>query len=283
MIIDAHLHIWDLARAEYSWLRSGELHRSFGFDEIKPTLARLGVTDVILVQAADEAADTELMLEAARAHPEVAGVVAWAPLDRPGELAGYLDRWREDPAVVGIRNLIHNREPGWLLDPERDASLGLLAAAGTSIDFVTSTPAALAELPVIAERHPELRIVLDHLGSPPIGGDRTERMRWRALLERAAANPAMVAKVSGFRSSVGPPDAWTLDDVRWVVDAALEVFGPSRLMYGGDWPVCRTAGGYERVWDAVGVALSGLSGPERDALFGVTARDFYRLERKDSA
>ena len=127
----------------------------------------------MLVQAADTAEDTAAMLEMADRHPIVAGVVGWVPLDRPRDTAGALAAFADKPRIVGIRNLIHTQgDPNWILRPEVDEGLGLLEEAGLPFDFVTSGPAALAHLPVLAQRHPALHIVLDHLGKPPIGLDR---------------------------------------------------------------------------------------------------------------
>jgi L-fuconolactonase len=279
VIVDSHLHVWDLARAEYPWLTedAGPLYRDHAFDEIAPTLRRLGIDGAVLVQASDEAADTALMLDTARRHPEVLGVVAWAPLDRPDLLPGVLAELQEDPLVVGVRVLVHEREPGWLEGAEQDRGLGLLAAAGLPLDFPTTGPAALAELPGIGARHPELSVVIDHLGKPPVGGDAHDRAEWRALLARAAENPRVSAKLSGLYSSVGALDSWTVDGLRPFVEDALDVFGPARLMYGGDWPVARLAGGYERTWDALQQLLAALTPEETALVLGGSAEQVYRI------
>jgi L-fuconolactonase len=265
VIIDAHLHLWDLDRAEYPWLTPeiGDLYRSIAFPEIAPVLRVRGIDGAILVQASDEAADTEVMLAAADAHPQILGVVAWSPLDDPARLAADLERWAEDPRIVGVRNLIHERPPAWLERPVVDEGFAVLAAAGVPFDFVTADPAALAALPGIGARHPDLRIVLDHLGKPPIGGDAGERAEWYGLLAAAARNPLTVAKVSGLYAARGPMDSWTVDAVRPFVEDALDLFGPDRLLYGGDWPISQLAGGYPRTWLAIGEILAPLLPAER--------------------
>jgi L-fuconolactonase len=285
VIIDAHQHVWDLDRADYPWLGPGmgDLHRTVTFEELAPTLGRLGVDGTVLVQAADNAEDTRLMLDVAARHPEVVGVVAWAPLDRPDELPDHLAALRRSPLVVGVRVLIHEREPDWLAQPHVDRGLAELARADLPFDFVTSGPAALAELPGIGARHPDLRIVIDHLGKPPIGQGSAERAAWRSLLADAAANPRTAAKLSGLYSSVGDLADWTVDGVRPFVEDALELFGPDRLLYGGDWPVSLLAGGYERTWAAVTEIVGALSPAERTAILGGTAASVYRLPARRSA
>ncbi|MEO8263407.1 MAG: amidohydrolase family protein [Pseudolysinimonas sp.] len=280
MNVDAHLHVWDPERAEYSWLgpELSPIDRAVPFDEIAPTLARLGVDGVVLVQAADNAADTRLMLDTAAVHPEVVGVVAWVPLDEPDVVPAQLEALRENRLVRGIRNLFHARPLEWATSPPVDRGIALVAAADLTLDFVTGSPVALGDLPAIAERHPGLRLVIDHLGKPPIGGGDDERREWRRLLAAAAANPLTHAKLSGLYASVGALDSWTEEAVRPFVDDALELFGPDRLMWGSDWPIAVLAGGYERVREAIDGLLSSLSDSERGAILGDTARRFYDLD-----
>ena len=280
MIIDAHLHVWDLDRARYPWLTPeiGSLHRSIGFDEIAPVLRERGIDGVVLVQASDEAEDTEVMLATAAEHPEIVGVVAWSPLDDPERLRADLERFAADPLVVGLRNLVHEHPPEWLDRPEVEEGFAALAAFGVPLDFPTAAPAALAALPGIGARHPDLRIVIDHLGKPPIGGDADERAAWHRLIAECARNPFTVAKVSGLYAARGPLDAWTVDAVRPFVNDALDLFGPERLMYGGDWPIADLAGGYARTWAALGEILGGLTPTEHDAVFADTARRVYGLD-----
>ncbi|MET4638341.1 amidohydrolase family protein [Mycetocola sp. 2940] len=280
MIIDAHQHVWDIDRARYDWMGSGlgEINRTVEFHELAPTLERLGVGGTVLVQAADNAADTDLMLDVASREPLVRAVVAWAPLDDPAALEARLEWLLARPVVAGVRVLVHERKPRWLERPDMDRGLTLLAESGLAFDFPTSGFAALAELPRIEARHPGLRVVIDHLGKPPIGGTSDDRAVWRRLLAVAAANPLMHAKLSGLYSSVGPVGSWTVEGLRPFVYDALDLFGADRLMYGGDWPLALLAGGYERMWDALQTVLAELSAHERDAILGGTAAHFYRID-----
>ena len=279
MIIDAHVHVWDLERAEYPWMDAGlgDLHRTIGFDEILPTLQREGIQGAVLVQASDEAADTEVMRSAAARHPEILGIVAWSPLDEPARFASDLERFADDPVVVGVRNLVHEHPAAWLDRPEVEQGFAELARHNLPLDFPTATPAALAALPGIGARHPDLTIVIDHLGKPPLGGTPAERDEWHRLLSECARNPRTVAKVSGLYSANGPLDSWTTPELVGYVDDAVQLFGPSRLLYGGDWPIAQLAGGYERSWRAVGQSLEGLSDAERGQVLGGTAQRVYSL------
>jgi len=279
MIIDAHLHIWDPTRADYPWFGPwmGDLERPIGFPEIAPQLAARGIGGAVLVQAADDARDTRNMLEAADAEACVLGVVAYSPLDDAVRLAADLESYAADPRVVGIRNLIHEHDRAWLDRPEIETGLALLARAQMPLDFPVNDPAALRQLAGIARRHPELPLVLDHLGHPPIGLPPAAHEEWRELVAACAAAPNVTAKLSGLYSATGDLAAWTTDGIRPFVDDALDLFGPDRLIYGGDWPISELAGGYPRTWAAVGELLEPLSPAEREAILGGTATRVYAL------
>ena len=279
VVIDAHQHVWDPSRARYDWLgrEADELNRAIGFDELRPALRATGVQATVLVQAADNDEDTRLMIDTADRHPEIAAIVAYVPLDRPAEAERRLAELREDPRVVGVRNLIHDiPDPDWLLRPEVDDGLGVLEDAGVAFDLVAVLPRHLEHAETIAARHPRLRMVIDHLAKPPIGLD--EREPWWSLIERAAASPQVFAKVSGLYSAAGDPAAWTTDAVRPFLQRAVEVFGADRLMYGGDWPISIPAGGYERVFAGLTELIGELGEAERRAVMGGTARRFYGID-----
>lgn len=275
MIIDTHLHVWDLDRSPYSWIDRDvpPFNRTYTFDEVAPQLAENGVDAVILVQADDDDRDTDHMLEVAAARPEVVGVVAYVPLERPAEAAVRLEELLKNPYVVGIRNLTHDREdPDWVLRPDVDETLGLIERAGLPWDHVSVLPRHLEHVATISERHPDLRIVIDHLAKPPIG--EASREPWWSLIEVAAQNPLVHAKVSGLYPGADPA-SWTVEGLRPFVDRTLEVFGPSRLMYGGDWPVSVSAGGYEPVLAGLRKVLGALPADEADAVRHETARRTY--------
>lgn len=277
-IIDAHQHVWDPTRARYDWLTDelAPINRTIGFDELLPSLRRAGVQATVLVQSADNDEDTELMLETAAAHPEIAAIVVYVPLDRPEEAAGRLAQLRRNPLVVGVRNLIHDiPDPDWLLRPEVDEGLGVLEDAGVTFDLVSVLPRHLELVPILVKRHPRLKIVIDHLSKPPIG--LPEREPWWQLIARAAEAPLVHAKVSGLYSATAQSSSWTPDAVRPYFDRALEVFGADRLMYGGDWPISVLSGGYDRVWDGLSVLFSELDAHDRQAVLGGTAERFYGI------
>ncbi|MFI5782320.1 amidohydrolase family protein [Nocardia sp. NPDC051570] len=280
MTVDAHVHVWDITgekfQVEYDWLSetSEVLFRTYTLDDLAPRLDTQGVDALVLVQASDSLAENAALLDAAAHAPRPAAVVGWLPLHRPGEVADELDRW----PLAGVRHMIHrDPDPKWLLRTEVSESLDLLARAGLSFDAVAECPDLLAQVPLIAAAHPSLTVVLDHLGKPPIavGGWQP----WADLLTDAASQPNVVAKISGLATVSA--SGHTAAGWQPYVDHALTVFGPNRLMVGGDWPFTLTAASYSTVWQATLGTLSDLTGDERAAVLGETASRIYRIPRDE--
>ncbi|GAA2207875.1 amidohydrolase family protein [Nonomuraea monospora] len=279
-VIDAHQHFWNLETGSYPWLTpdSGPIFRTFEPAELVPQLAAAGVDRTVLVQSMDSYADTDAMLAQADAYDVIGAVVGWVPLLRPEEAAQALERYRRHPRFAGIRHLIHDEpDPDWVLQEPVIEGLKLLADAGVPFDVVAVLPRHLEHVPVLAERVPGLRMVIDHLAKPPIRDKGWEP--WASLLARAAECPGVYAKVSGLNTAADAA-TWTGEDLRPYVEHALELFGPGRLMFGSDWPVATLAGDYAKVWRETQVALSGLGDAERAMVLGGTAAHFYRMEER---
>jgi L-fuconolactonase len=269
--------VWDLEKGVYSWLTPefGSLNRTFEFEELAPTLAHCGVGHVVLVQAADTFEDTRAMLEVARQAPQVVGIVAWAPLEDPRATADVVTQYSETRGVVGVRHLMHNElDEDWVVQGCVLDSLGHVAAAGLTFDVVAVNPRHLSHVPVIAERHPSLRIIIDHLAKPPIKTRELEP--WQRLLTDAARYPNVYAKISGLNTAADP-ETWTAADLQPYIDISLGIFGADRLMFGSDWPVATLAGDYVKVVDETRNALETLTHDEQAWIWGRTARRVYRL------
>lgn len=280
-LIDSHVHVWDLDGGgpfgvRYPWLgpELPTLNRTFRLDELAPQLTAAGIDGLVLVQAADSAAETAELLRVAAESPVPARVVGWLPLADPDATALALQELRDPTALTGVRHLIHDEpDPRWLLRDDVAAGLRLLGEAGLTFDAVAERPDLLALVPVIARRHPDLTIVLDHLGKPDIAGSGWQP--WAELITGAAAEPNVVAKISGLGtvSAAG----WTAEQWRPYVDHAVQSFGADRLMLGGDWPVATLAGDYRRTWAATLAVIDGLAPAEQAAVRGGTARRVYRF------
>jgi L-fuconolactonase len=279
--IDAHHHLWDLSRG-YDWLDEPSLspiRRSYGLADLESVTAAAGVDRTVLVEAGRcDTGEAAEFLALAQGSELIAGVVAWASLtdpDLPAVLAGY----RELPGsgkLVGIRDQVQGRaDPDFLDRPDVQRGLSTIASA----DLVNELVVRSDQLPSAARAAlvlPESVFVLDHLGKPSVKDGAAGLERWIADVKGFAAQPNTVAKISGLVTEADWA-AWTIDDLRPFVDAALELFGPSRLMAGSDWPVCEVAASYGDVFGTVRELLSELSRDERDAVFGGTAVRVYGL------
>jgi len=278
LIVDTHLHLWNLDRVAYPWLTPdfGPICRTFDPPELAPQLSPAGVTSTVLVQAANSYADTEYMFEKALMYRWIRGVVGWVPLLLPDVAGRAIERYRRNPLFRGVRHLIHNEaDPRWLLQPRVIEGLKLLAAAALPFDVVATLPEHLKCIPVISEQVPELRMVIDHLGQPPVA---TRSLgTWATDMLAAAANPNVYAKISGLGTASGNWDGWQAEDLRPYVEFAVGLFGPGRCMCGGDWPVSVLAGGYVKAWTAYRALLSDLPDGDRARILAGTAIEFYRL------
>ncbi|MFE7568937.1 amidohydrolase family protein [Streptomyces sp. NPDC057539] len=278
-MIDAHHHIWDLSVRDQDWITGpamAPLRRNFTLAELAAETRTAHVSATVLVQTIGVPEETPEFLAAADGSDLVAGVVGWTDLTAPG-VADTLAALRELPGgdrLVGIRHQVQGEpDPEWLLRPDVRRGLAAVAAAGLVYDLVIlehQLPAAVQA----AELLPGLTFVLDHLGKPPIAGGATEP--WAGLVGELAARPNTVCKLSGMVTEAAW-DSWTAEGLRPYADTVLDAFGPERLMFGSDWPVCRLAATYGEVLDAARTVTDGLSEDERDAVFRETARRVYAL------
>ena len=279
--IDAHLHLWDLELGDYAWLgpQHGTLFATFTAEAAHAELAHAGFDSAVLVQAEDSTRDTEFLLHTAAWHPWVTGVVGWVPLDDPAAAERQLDLWSENSVLCGIRHLVHNDpRDGFLALPAVRRCLALVAQRGLAFDVPDAWPRHLDAVAALAGGLPELTVVVDHLGKPPRG--QAGYPQWREALARAAAHDNTVAKLSGLRM---PETDYSVSALRPTWDTALELFGPSRLMYGGDWPMSVPDGGYEPTWQVLAELIGELSPHEQTAVLAGTARSAYHLPKDQTA
>ena len=276
MMIDAHQHFWRIARGDYFWLKPdmAEIHRDFEADDLKPKLERHGIAKTILVQAAATEAETVYMIEAAKGAGFVAGVVGWVDFeagDSPERIAAFA----REPLIKGFRPMMQDLpDAAWMLQEKLTPAFRALVANKLRFDALVK-PHLLEGLIKLVRRHPGLPVVIDHGAKPKIatwqtGG--TEFKKWRDEMA-VLASLGCACKLSGLVSEAGP--RWRAGDLAPYADALVEIFTPSRLMWGSDWPVSRLARGYNAWRDAVLHLLRGLSAVEQADVLGGTAARFY--------
>jgi len=279
VIIDAHHHFWDPATADYPWLTGPlePIRRRFGPDDLRPELEANGVAGTILVQTRSSLAETGEFLESAARTRFIVGVVGWVDVTDPG-IRDVLRELRLHPGgqrLVGIRHQVHDEpDPDWLRRDDVRRGLHEVQQAGLAYDLLVrprELPAALDTVRAL----PLLRFVIDHIAKPPIASGELEP--WASLIAPFGELPNAWCKVSGMVTEANREKGWTVDDLKPYVDHVLDVFGPERLLFGSDWPVCLVAASYERVLGATIELFSGLTDEQRSEIFGGTARRCYRL------
>ena len=278
MIVDAHHHFWDPARADYPWLTDelASIRRPFTPDDLAPLLKATGVDATVLVQTRSSLDETREFLATAAATPFIRGVVGWVDLTDPG-VGDTIAALRAGPGgdrLVGIRHQAHDEpDPDWLLRDDVGRGIRAVRDAGLVYDLLVrprELPAALT----LARREPETRFVIDHIAKPPIR--RGALQPWADRIGAFATLEHVACKVSGMVTEADW-QRWQPADVSPYVDHILEVFGPRRLVFGSDWPVCLLAAGYEHVIGLARETLGGLDEDDMAAVFGGTAAEVYRL------
>ncbi len=272
--IDSHQHFWRLERGDYGWLSPAlePIYRDYLPADLEPQLARAGIGSTILVQAAPTVAETRYLLELAQQHAFIAGVVGWVDFDKP-DAPEIIDALAHDAKLVGLRPMIQDiPDPLWMLSPE----LGPAFDAMIDHDLVF-----------------DALVLPRHLRSPAASLPRNTRScawwwttapsrRCVAVISRSgrqaspsiAASTQAVCKVSGLVTEAGSANPAVLAAC---VDHLVSVFGPQRLMWGSDWPVCELVCSYEEWYQASEMLLVTLAAPEREQIYSGTARETYGI------
>lgn len=278
-VVDAHHHFWDLSVRDQDWITGpalAPLRRDFTLADLEPEARAAGVSATVVVQTVTVAEETPEFLAIAHGSDLVAGVVGWTDLTAP-DVADTLAALRALPGgdrLVGIRHQVQGEpDPEWLLRPDVQRGLAAVEAEGLVYDLVVQ----VSQLPAATKAAgllPGLTFVLDHLGKPPIASGAIQP--WADHVEALAARPNTVCKLSGMVTEASW-DSWTPNGLRPYADTVLSAFGPTRLMFGSDWPVSRLAASYTEVLDAARTVTDGLTEAERTEVFSTTARRVYGL------
>jgi L-fuconolactonase len=271
-VIDAHHHLVFPERVGYPDIARAmpEIHRTFAAEDLAPLLSEAGVDGTIVVQAANDLAETALLLEQARQHEWIRGVVGWVPLDDP-VLTSEAVADVGDPMLRGVRYLLHREsDPRWLSTPARLDALRVLAENSLVFDVLTLAKGHLDNVPTVIEEVPELTLVIDHLGSPYVRGGRWEP--WASLMSAAAQHERCFVKYS----SLDPIDG-SIEQHRPYVEHVFTEFGAERVMWASNWPATRLGESYRQMLDDARSLLPRGAEPMTDAVFGDNARRIYSL------
>lgn len=273
MLIDAHQHFWRIGQNDCAWPGADmpSIHRDFEIAELEILARPLGIDGSVLVQSQPSDADTDYLLALAADAPFVKAVVGWGDLKHaraPERLAALAAR----PKLRGLRPMLQGLPADdWILDPAVEPAIAAMIAHDLRFDALVFTR-HLPHLRAFAERHPALKIVIDHAAKPPIAAGEIDV--WKAEIAAIARCGNVWCKLSGLLTEMQPgqdPRAIT-PYVAHLVDA----FGPARLMWGSDWPVLNLVSDYA-AWFHLAHEICGWREDERAAIFGANAARFYRL------
>jgi L-fuconolactonase len=274
MRIDAHHHFWRYTATEYGWIDDAmaSIRRDFLPGDLEAEIRPAGIDAVISVQARQTLAETEWLLETAAAHPWIAGVVGWLPLADPA-IAAILERFSANPWLKGVRHVLQAEPDPFIENAAFNFGLSQLRAFNLTYDILIlhhQLPAAIR----LVDRHPNQVFVLDHIAKPSIRAGKIQP--WKDDLTEIARRSNVFCKLSGVVTEADYA-AWTYEQISPYLHAALTAFGPSRLLFGSDWPVCRVATTYSNWVRTVESFAQQLSTEERGALFHRNAVQAYRL------
>jgi len=280
--VDAHHHLWRLGGAlDYGWLDGPGLEpirRTFSPEDLLPRLQDEAIDRSIFVQTLADLDETRWALEQTTLYPFIAGVVGWVDL-RSHDCRRQVEEFRQHPRFVGVRHVVHDEpDVDFIVRPETIRGLRVLESLSIPYDLLLRVE-HLHHVPTLAKNLPNLPMVIDHLAKPFIKARRIEG--WLELIREASRCPNVSCKLSGMVTEADHR-SWTVEDLRPYVETALDLFGPARLMFGSDWPVCELAASYGQVHRSLRGLLQDLSASENAAIFGMTAAKFYQLPADES-
>jgi L-fuconolactonase len=275
MRVDAHQHFWQYTDEEFGWINEpmAAIRRDFLPADLLPSLDEAGIAATVAVQARQSLAETEWLLELADAQSRIAGVVGWVPLVDPN-VEQTLERLSANPKLRGVRHVLQGETDEYMAREDFHADIALLQQYSLTYDVLIlerQLPAAVR----FVDKHPNQPFVLDHIAKPLIAAHQLEP--WRTQIRELARRSHVSCKLSGMVTEADF-NRWTVEDLRPYAETALEAFGPERLLFGSDWPVCTVASSYVRWANVVRDLVSGLSPDEQEMIFGRNAVRFYKLD-----
>lgn len=274
--IDAHQHFWKYDPIRHGWISDEmwSIRRDFLPAELEGVLREAGIDGCVTVQVDQTEEENDAMLEYASANDFIKGVVGWVDLQHP-EVEERLAEYRSKPKMKGFRHVLQSeRDRALMLKPAFKRGIGLLAKYGYTYDILIY-PDQLGYACEFVADFPDQLFVIDHIAKPHIK-DRFITEEWKDAIRAVAANGNTWCKISGMVTEADWKQ-WKPEHFRPYLDTVLEAFGPGRVLYGSDWPVCLVAATYPQVLEIVRDYFSRLSVDEQAAFFGGNAIKFYHL------
>lgn len=275
-IVDSHHHFWKIGRGIYNWISDdiSGIRRDYEPEHLSHYLSHLGVSKTVLVQAAENLIENDAMLEIAANNDFVAGVVAWLNLDDP-TAAEELNSLAKNPKVKSVRPVLQGiADTNWVLRQQVQDNIALLPELDLCFDALIQ-PRHLGAIDTLSDNLPGLKIVIDHAAKPKIANGQAAGPDWENGMSKLAEKSNIYCKLSGIATEQGP--GWQAKTLKPVSDHLLKAFGPSRVMWGSDWPVLELSGSYVQWFNATQDLISDLSEEDKQQVMGQTASEFYNL------
>ena len=274
-MLDSHHHFWRYDPAEYGWIDDSmaALRRDFLPEDLKPEIDAVGIEGVVSVQARQSLQETRWLLELADQHDFIRGVVGWVPLVSP-TVAGDLEPLAVNPKLRAVRHVLQDEpDPDYMLRSDFNEGIWALERFGLAYDILIyerQLPQAIR----FVDRHPRQVFVLDHIAKPRVRDDLLSP--WDENIRELARRENVYCKLSGVPTEA-EWQGWTAGQIRPYLETAIEAFGPRRIMFGSDWPVCLLACNYSKWHRLIREFTGHLSSAEQQRIFGETAIEAYKL------
>ena len=274
MRLDSHQHFWEYDPKRQDWItpEMNRIRRNFLPGDLRPLLQDAKIDGCIAVQADESLRETDFLLDLADQNEWIRGVVGWADL-KSDQLDEVLDQYSDVKKLVGFREVLQAKDPEYMLQAEFVRGVKKIGSRGYPYDILIFPNHLDATLRLV-KKCPDQRFVIDHLAKPYIKDG--EWKEWKKALSPIAERELMHCKLSGMTTEADWK-TWTPDQLFPYLEIALELFGPDRLMYGSDWPVCLVAGEYEQYWEVIEQFTDALSLSEKAKIMGETAVEFYKI------
>ncbi|WP_339740715.1 amidohydrolase family protein [uncultured Sunxiuqinia sp.] len=276
MIIDTHHHFWNYNPVDFDWIddEMASIRKNFLPKDLKESLLETGVQGVVSVQARQSLEETDWLLEMAEEHDFIKGIVGWLPLAAEN-IQQVLEQYSGNPWLKGVRHVVQGEsDPAFILGKDFNRGISQLKNDGLVYDILILEH-QLPNTIRFVDQHSEQQFIVDHIAKPKIKHNETEP--WARNLKELARRENVSCKISGMVTEADY-HSWTKEQLQPYFDVVLEAFGPSRLMYGSDWPVCLVATSYSDWLNLVKDMLSGLSPDEQEQIFSRNAKHFYHLD-----
>ena len=274
MRIDAHQHFWKFDPVRDTWIGEGMhiIRRDFMPAHLKTELDRNHIDGCVAVQADQSEEETEFLLSLSSQHSWVKGVVGWIDL-LDDNLEERIDHYKTDTAFKGVRHILQAEPKGFMINQRFIIGVATIGKNDLSYDILT-TEGQLDEASLFISKLPVMRLVLDHISKPDIKNQSFDH--WATYMKKISGFDHVCVKLSGMATEANWA-TWQSEDFKVYIDFCLEHFGPSRLMFGSDWPVCLVAGSYDKILQSLLLCLEELSLDEQDQILGKTAKEFYKI------